>query len=106
MKKIITLLAAIFLATGFALPALAQDDLPPDPSMTGRFSADPPGEFIIFDALVLRPLGVMAMGVGAVGAAAAAPWAASSNSQDRVKRELLEKPYWYTFCRPLGDSDF
>ena len=106
MKKFITLLAAIFLALGVVLPALAQEDLPPDPSMTGRFSADPPGEFIIFDTLVLRPLGLVAMGVGAVGAAASAPWANSSHSEDRVKRELLDKPYWYTFCRPLGDSDF
>ena len=106
MKKPLILLAALFFALAVGLPAFAQEDLPPDPSMTGRFSQDPPGEFIIFDAVVLRPLGLASMGVGAIGAALAAPWAGSSHSEDRVKRELLEKPDWYTFCRPLGDSDF
>ncbi len=106
MKKAMISLAAIFLALAVTLPAIAQQDLPPDPSMTGRFSADPPGEFIILDALILRPLGLAAMGVGAAGAIAAAPWAVSSNTQGRVNRELLQKPYWYTFCRPLGSSSF
>ncbi len=105
MKRTIILLADILLALT-VLPAFAQQDLPPDPSMTGRFSSDPPGEFIIFDAVILRPLGLAAMGVGALGTVAAAPWTSSSHSGDRVKRELLDKPYWYTFCRPLGDSDF
>ena len=105
MKRTVILLAAIFVALT-VLPAFAQEDLPPDPAMTGRFSSDPPGEFIIFDAVILRPLGLAAMGVGAVGTYLAGPWAASSHSGDRVKRELLDKPYWYTFCRPLGDSDF
>ncbi|MDR3567048.1 MAG: hypothetical protein P4L43_03375 [Syntrophobacteraceae bacterium] len=106
MKKAMLLLAVMFFAVALGLPAFAQENLPPDPSMTGRFSQDPPGEFILFDTFILRPLGLVAMGVGAVGAAASAPWANSSHSQYRVKRELLDKPYWYTFCRPLGDSDF
>jgi hypothetical protein len=106
MKKAMILLAALFFTIAVGAPVFAQDDLPPDPTMTGRFSRNPPGEFIIFDALILRPLGLAAMGVGAIGAAASAPWAASSHSEDRVNRELLQKPYWYTFCRPLGDSDF
>jgi hypothetical protein len=105
MKKIALILAITMLAIT-SIPVLAQEVLPPDPTLTGRFTAEPAGEFIIFDALILRPLGLVSMGVGAVGAAASAPWAASSNSQDRVNRELLQKPYWYTFCRPLGDIDF
>ena len=45
-----------------ALPVLAQEPLPPDPTLSGRFTAEPLGEFIIFDALVLRPLGLVSMG--------------------------------------------
>ncbi|MDA8307636.1 MAG: hypothetical protein M0Z81_12505 [Deltaproteobacteria bacterium] len=107
MRRTIILLAAIFLAIAVVVPAFAQQNLPPDPSkMSGRFSATPPGDFILLDALILRPLGLAAMAVGAIGAVAATPWAEASHSEDRVKRELIEKPYWYTFCRPLGDSDF
>jgi len=105
MKRIILILT-ITLLSMTALPVLAQQVLPPDPTMTGRFIAEPMGEFIIFDALILRPLGLASMAVGAGGAVLAAPWSRSSNSEDRVKRELLRKPYWYTFCRPVGDIDF
>jgi hypothetical protein len=106
MKRIILILSAIAMLSMTALPVLAQEPLPPDPTLSGRFTAEPLGEFIIFDAVVLRPLGLVSMGVGAIGAGIAAPWAASSNSQARVDRELIQKPYDYTFCRPLGDIDF
>jgi hypothetical protein len=106
MKRVVIFLAAIFFSLALALPAIAQQDLPPDPDMSGRLSANPGGDMILIDALILIPLGLASMAVGAIGAAAAAPWAASSNSEGQVKRELLEKPYWYTFCRPLGETDF
>ena len=105
MKRIILILT-ITLLSMTALPVLAQEVLPPDPTATGRFTAEPMGEFIIFDALILRPLGLAAMAVGATGAAISYPWAKPSNSEDRVNRELLQKPYWYTFCRPIGDINF
>ncbi len=104
--KTTALILAITLLAMTAIPCLAQQPLPPDPTLTGRFTAEPAGEFILVDTLILRPLGVVSMIVGAAGAVASAPWAESSNSQARVNRELLEKPYWYTFCRPLGDIDF
>jgi len=106
MKRTIMILTAIALLSMTAVPVLAQEPLPPDPTMSGRITADPTGEFIIFDVLVLRPLGVVSMATGAVTAAIASPWAKSSNSMDRVQRELVQKPYDYTFCRPVGDIDF
>jgi|GEM_PF-1250567 len=66
----------------------------------------PEGEFIIFDAAVLRPLGVVSMAFGLVGGIIAFPSMMASGSQDRVKKELFEKPYDYTFCRKLGDLDY
>lgn len=65
----------------------------------------PEGEYMMFDAIVLRPLGIVSMGVGFVSSIIAAPWMASSGSEDRVKQEFFEKPYNYTFCRKLGDID-
>jgi hypothetical protein len=105
MKKIALILTMAFLAMT-TIPVLAQEALPPDPTLSGRFTAEPAGEFIIFDALILRPLGLASMAVGAAGAAAAYPWANFSHSEDRVTRELILKPYWYTYCRPIGDIDF
>lgn len=105
MKKIILILTITLLAMT-AIPVLAEEVLPPDPNMTGRLTAEPAGEFIIFDAFVLRPMGLASMAVGALSGVVAYPWSAPSHSEDRVTRELVQKPYWYTFCRPIGDIDF
>jgi hypothetical protein len=105
MKRLILILTVTLLAMT-ALPVLAEEALPPDPTMTGRFTAEPLGEFIIFDAFILRPLGLAAMAVGAGSAIVAYPWSTPSHTEDRVDRELIQKPYWYTFCRPIGDIDF
>ena len=105
MKKIVLILT-LTLLTMTAIPVLAEEVLPPDPNMTGRLTADHDGEFIIFDVFVLRPLGLVSMAVGAASSVVAAPVASLSNSQDRVDRELIQKPYWYTVCRPVGDIDF
>ncbi|MGC9967498.1 MAG: hypothetical protein ABSE08_19035 [Syntrophobacteraceae bacterium] len=106
MKRIFLILTAIAMLSATAVPLMAQEVLPPDPNMSGRITSPPQGEFIMFDVFILRPLGLASMAVGAVSAAAAAPWAESSNSTNRVQRELIQKPYDYTFCRPVGDIDF
>ena len=49
MKRIIMILSAIAMLSMTALPVLAQEPLPPDPTLSGRFTAEPLGEFIIFD---------------------------------------------------------
>lgn len=66
----------------------------------------PPGELIIVDTLVLRPLGFVALGIGAVGALISMPFALMTNSCDRVQEALIERPYHYTFTRPLGELDY
>lgn len=66
----------------------------------------PPGEFIILDALVLRPLGLVSMAVGFAGAVVASPWGCSSCTSYRIEKELLEKPWNYTFARPLGEEEY
>jgi hypothetical protein len=111
-----------FMLGCLTLPVRAQDVAPQPPGHQYQSTArsdqglspyglggehDPPGELIIADALVLRPLGVVASVVGLVSASIFAfPWAATSNSYDRVERELIQKPFDYTFCRPLGDVDY
>lgn len=67
---------------------------------------DPPGELILADVLILRPLGIVASAVGLAGSLVSIPFAASSNSGDLVGRKLIKEPFDYTWCRPLGDVDY
>lgn len=117
MRRALCMTVVLTLLAGFiAVPAYAEEFMarPYSTSHSARASAlddddapssSPPGELIMFDALVLRPLGIFSMFVGLGGTIAATPWAASSNSDDRVRTELLEKPFSYTFCRPVGDLE-
>lgn len=66
----------------------------------------PPGEMILADVLILRPLGIVSSVVGLAGSLVALPFAASSNSGDLVARKLIKEPFDYTWCRPLGDMDY
>ncbi len=106
MKRIFLILTAIAMLSVTALPVLAQEPLPPDPNLSGRITAPPQGEFILFDVFILRPLGFASMAIGGAGALFANPYAKASNSTNRVQSELIQKPYQYTICRPVGDIDF
>jgi hypothetical protein len=108
MTVMLTLLAGFVV-----IPAHAVEPCPPSQSMwVGRGESDitpsstPPGELMIFDALVLRPLGIVSMAIGLGGAFVTAPWAATSHSGDQAANALLEKPAHYTFCRPIGEVDY
>ncbi len=106
MKKMILVLFAAAVLSMTALPAMAQEVLPPDPTLSGDFSSTSMGERIIFDVFILRPLGAASILIGGASAIPAYPFAQMSNSTDRVDRELIQKPWAYTFCRPVGDINF
>jgi hypothetical protein len=116
MKRFAHLLVVMaLLAGGVWTPAYgfngyndcAGDCVPMTYPCPGCYEEDsPPGEFIIMDALILRPLGLVSMAVGFAGAVVASPWGASSCSSHRIQQELLEKPYNYTFARRLGEEEF
>jgi hypothetical protein len=64
------------------------------------------GELMIADVLIMRPLGFAACIIGLTGAVVALPFAAITNSQDAVVRTLIEKPFQYTFQRPVGQVEW
>jgi hypothetical protein len=120
MRRTLLVLMGAFVIAGLAAPAHSTDyfgssmfttgqsktGCPPTPELAvfePEFEGDPSGEAIIFDAVIMRPLSLAAMAVGLGGAIVSAPWAESSCTWDRVHRQLLMKPYMYTFCRPLGN---
>lgn len=59
---------------------------------------------VLFDAVVLRPLGLMITAAGAVGWALTTPIVAMTRPTDIMKpfRVLVAKPAAYTFIDPLG----
>jgi len=113
MKQILSLLVIVtLLLSSITMPLCsAQENAPSSPLSTAEESPkaahqDPPGELIMADTLIMRPLGVAACIIGLVGAVVTLPFAAISNSQDRVYRALVEKPFKYTFQRPAGQVDW
>lgn len=114
MKKLIACMILAPLLIGFlGLPVHAQQSSSVYSSeYTSPYSTytpvehDPPGELILADVLILRPLGIVASAVGLAGSIVSIPFAASSCSGDLVERKLIQEPFDYTWCRPLGDVDY
>jgi hypothetical protein len=123
-RTLLVLLVAAFVVAGVTVPTFAgnasgdyfgrsmfrtgqaKPGCPPTPELAVFEDdpiEDPSGEAIIFDAVILRPLGLASMVVGAAGALVSTPWAESSCTWGPVERQLIRKPFDYTFCRPLGN---
>jgi hypothetical protein len=90
-------LAALLLASGLGLTPLAAvaDDAD---SVTGDKATD-----MVVDAVVVRPLGLVATAVGTVLTVVALPFTIPSGSVEASVHELIVRPAAYTFKRPLGD---
>jgi hypothetical protein len=113
MKQILSLLLAVALILSLITvpPSGAQEEAPSSPipkqtDSTPVIHKDPPGELIIADVLIMRPVGMVACVVGLAGAIIAWPFAAMTNSCDRVCKQLINKPFNYTFARPLGQMEY
>jgi hypothetical protein len=113
MKKMLSLLVVGTLLLALTnVPAFGADEGAPSSPVAsqnrnvGSVHQDPPGELIIADVLFLRPAGLVGCVLGMVGALVTWPFAATSNSGDLVGRQLMIKPFRYTFERPLGQMDW
>ena len=112
MKKTLSLLVIGTLLLALTnIPALGDSEEAPLVPATTLADApapahqDPPGELMIADALIIRPIGMVACVVGLAGALVVWPFAAASNSCDSACRQLIMKPFQFTFERPLGQFD-
>ncbi len=78
------------------------------PFATSAFSAqyweaeDPSGGEMVFDFVVLRPVGLVATAVGSVFFVLSSPFAALGGNMDTAKEKLVKDPAAFTFKRPLG----
>ncbi len=62
-----------------------------------------PGEFILLDALIIRPMGLVALGLGLAGSVAILPMTMLTDSGSVAGQSLIQQPFDFTFRRPLGD---
>ena len=64
---------------------------------------DPSGGAMMFDFVVVRPIGIVATAVGCVFFVVSSPFAALGGNIDAAGEKLVKNPVAYTFKRPLGE---
>jgi hypothetical protein len=90
---VIGVIAALICAP-FATTAQAQDYLE---------AKEPGGGAMIYDTVVVRPIGLAATVVGSVFWLISLPFSALGDNTDTATKKLIKEPAAYTFRRPLGE---
>ena len=85
---------AALICVPFATSAQAQD----------YFEAkEPGGGAMMYDALVVRPVGIVATAVGSVFWLITLPFSAGGDNTDQATEKLVKEPATFTFKRPIGE---
>jgi len=63
---------------------------------------EPSGGAMMFDLVVVRPVGIVATAVGCVFFVVSSPFSALGGNIDAAGQKLVKDPAAYTFKRPLG----
>ena len=98
-QSLVFLLAAALLFTWTAAPALAGEKQ----YISGE---DRNAPAMMFDLVVLRPLGIVAMVVGTGFFIITLPFSALGGNTGEAAQKLVVAPTKYTFARPLGGEDY
>jgi hypothetical protein len=101
MRKSITYTMVMLISLSLSLapiPALAMED-----TSVYLFDREPSGEAMIGDALIVRPVSLVMLGVSSLVFLVGWPFAAAGGNQDEAKEKLLKDPVRFTFKRPLGN---
>ena len=64
---------------------------------------DPSGGAMMFDFVVVRPVGIVATAVGCVFFVVSSPFSALGGNIDTAGEMLVKSPAAFTFKRPLGE---
>lgn len=70
------------------------------------FAKEPTATDIVPDVLLVRPVGLVSIVVGAVIFVISLPVAIPTGSVGNVGRRLMGDPAEYTFVRPVGDFEY
>jgi hypothetical protein len=93
------LLAAVLLFTWAASPAFAQENK----YVAGE---DRNAVSMMFDLVLLRPLGLAATVVGTAFFVVSLPFSVLGGNTGEAAKKLMVEPAKYTFTRPLGAEDY
>ncbi len=85
---------AALICIPFATSALADEYLK---------NKEPGGGAMIYDMVVIRPIGLAATAIGTVFWLVSSPFSASGDNFDTATEKLVKEPAAYTFKRPLGE---
>jgi hypothetical protein len=85
---------AALIGVPFATSALAQEY---------HETQEPGGGAMMYDMVVVRPVGIVATAVGSVFWLISLPFSASGDNVDAATQKLVKDPAKYTFDRPLGE---
>ena len=64
---------------------------------------EPGGGAMVYDFLVVRPIGLAATVIGSVFWVVSMPFSASGDNFDTATEKLVKEPAAFTFNRPLGE---
>jgi len=64
---------------------------------------EPTGGMMMWDALVMRPVGIIGTAFGSVVWLVSYPFAAWGGNADQSTQRLVTDPFEWTFQRPLGE---
>ena len=92
-SRIIAIIAALVIIP-FASPALAQEYFETE---------DPSGASMLFDTVLVRPVGIIATAIGAVFFVVSLPFSALGDNTGEAGEKLVKEPARFTFKRPLGE---
>jgi len=95
-KPLIILIAVVMVMVPFRAAVMARDASDRD---------EPSAEAMAFDILVVRPLGLLALGLGAILNLIAMPFSATRGDQKVVQKKLVDEPAEFIFNRPVGDFE-
>ena len=94
-KPVIGVVLAVFLLTSLTVPAMAQEE----DIMTEEVS----GGTVMFDLIILRPLGLASQVLGLGVSLVALPVAGVMGNSEEVAEKLIVEPAKFTWGRPLGE---
>ena len=93
-KSLVIFMISVFLIAPVASTALADEYFERE---------DPSGAMMIFDVIMVRPIGIVATVVGSVFYVVSLPFSLLGENSDEASQALVKDPAAYTFSRPLGD---
>ena len=93
-KFLVIFMISIFLIAPVASTALADEYFERE---------DPSGAMMIFDVILVRPIGIVATVVGSVFYVISLPFSLLGENSDEASQALIKDPAAYTCSRPLGE---